>query len=165
MRRLAESSPQPHAGIAAVLENWLLEHPAAHTIAAYAALPGEVNPGAAIARNPDRRWLFPRVEGRELRFHEIGNPDRDLVAGAFGVREPAASMPIVGIDEIDAFFCPGLAFDARGGRLGRGMGFYDRMLAHARPGALKIGICFRWQIVDDTCAEAHDIAMDHVISI
>ena len=51
-----------------------------------------------------------------------------------------------------------------GGRLGRGRGFYDRMLAKARPDALKLGICFEIQLVADTFPEPHDVRMDHVIA-
>ena len=64
---------------------------------------------------------------------------------------------------IDVFLCPGLAFDLRGGRLGRGRGFYDRALALTGPGAYRIGICFSWQIVEDVHCEPHDVPMDEVI--
>jgi 5-formyltetrahydrofolate cyclo-ligase len=163
MRRLTASLQPVSAAVAEAVEKWLLEHPAARTIAAYAALPGEVDLLHITACHPDRRWVFPRVDGHNMRFHVVESPDSGLTSGAFGVREPCPSLPCVKISEIDAFFCPGLAFDAQGGRLGRGMGYYDRALAHARPGALKIGVCFRPQLVDDTFTEAHDIAMDDVI--
>lgn len=160
MRRLLANLP---ASDPLAVDAWLQAHPAPLTIAAFAALPGEVDLMDVIARHPDRRWVFPRMEGQGLRFHAVANPAIDLSTGAFGVREPAPALPIVEITEIDAFFCPGLAFDARGGRLGRGKGFYDRMLAHARPDALKIGVCHRAARVDDTFPESHDIAMDEVI--
>jgi 5-formyltetrahydrofolate cyclo-ligase len=164
MRRLSASLPPGCPAVAQAVDRWLLEHPAARTIAAYAALPGEVDLLDVIARHPGRHWVFPRVEAGGMRFHVVANPDSGLTSGAFGVREPHSSLPSVEIGEIDAFFCPGLAFDARGGRLGRGMGFYDRALACARAGAHKIGICHSPQLVDDTFGEAHDIAMDEVIS-
>ncbi len=160
MRRLLAKPP---ASDARAVDAWLGANPAPRTIAAFAALPGEVDLMDVIARHPERRWVFPRVEGDELRFHAPGNPAADLTSGVFGVREPSPALPVVEIAEIDAFFCPGLAFDARGGRLGRGKGFYDRMLAAARPDALKIGICSQAARVDDTFPESHDIAMDEVI--
>ncbi len=104
------------------------------------------------------------MDGDDLHFHQVENPDSQLTPGAFGVREPSSDLPIIPVDGINAFFCPGLAFDPRGGRLGRGRGFYDRILAKARPGALKIGVCFPWQIVADTFPEAHDVIMDEVLS-
>jgi len=163
MRRLMDNLPasDPQVGIA--VDAWLEAHPAPQTIAAFAALPGEMDLMDVIARHPERRWVFPRMEGNGLCFHAVGNPAVDLTTGAFGVREPSPALPSVDIAEIDAFFCPGLAFDARGGRLGRGRGFYDRMLASARPDALRIGVCFLSQRVDDTFPEPHDIAMDEVI--
>ena len=160
MRRLLANPP---ASDALAVDAWLEEHTAQQTIAAFAALPGEVDLMDVITRHKERRWVFPRVEGDELCFHAIGNPATDLTSGAFGVREPSAALPVVEIAQIDAFFGPGLAVDACGGRLGRGKGFYDRMLAKARSDALKIGICFQAQRVDDTFPEPHDIAMDGVI--
>jgi len=161
MRRMLAGVP--HAADTADLEAWLDGHRDARTIAAFIALPGEVDLAAMISRHPDRRWVYPRVAGDTLCFHVVGDPALDLATGDYGVREPLASLPIVEIREIDAFFCPGLAFDARGGRLGRGRGFYDRMLARARRDTLKIGVCHSAQRVDDTFPEPHDIIMDMVI--
>ena len=150
--------------VLARLTRWLLERPALQTIAIYAALPGEVDLSELVLRHPDRRWVFPRVQGDALAFHEVGNPETDLRPGAFGILEPSPGLPAIGCGEIDAFLCPGLAFDARGGRLGRGRGYYDRMLATARPDALKVGVCFPGQLVADTYSEPHDVHMDVVIS-
>lgn len=163
MRRLLGTLPADDLMETLAVDAWLEAHPAPRTIAAFAALPGEVDLMDVIARHPERRWLFPRMEGDGLRFHLAKHPVTDLSTGAFGVREPSPALPKVEIAEIDVFFCPGLAFDARGGRLGRGKGFYDRMLATARPDALKIGVCHISQRVDDSFAEPHDIAMDEVI--
>ncbi len=119
-----------------------------------------------IARHTDRTWVFPRVLGNDLLFHEVKNPDSDLVSGAYhNLREPRPDLPQMPLMNIDAFFCPGLAFDHHGGRLGRGKGFYDRALANAHPNALKIGVCFPCQIVLHAFpAEAHDVRMDEVVS-
>ena len=134
------------------------------TIAVFAALPGEVDLTELVARHPDRRWVYPRVAGNELTFHAVDRPrrgtDRRRIRRPRAVPDPAP----VTIDRIDAFLCPGLAFDVHGGRLGRGRGYYDRMLAGARPGALKIGVCFARQMVPDTYPEPHDVRMDVVIS-
>jgi 5-formyltetrahydrofolate cyclo-ligase len=128
------------------------------------ALPGEVDLTEITLRHGGRRWAYPRIAGDDLVFHVVEDPASDLTPGTMGIFEPLADLPQVAIDEIDAFLCPGLAFDKRGGRLGRGKGFYDRMLARARPDALKIGVCFPEQLVPDAFAEAHDIAMDGVLT-
>lgn len=143
----------------AALQKWLLTHPGLRTIAIYSPLPGEVDLSAVVRGHPDLKWVYPKVSGHHLTFHAGDN----LTAGSFGILEPAEGSPEIPVEEIDAFICPGLAFDSHGGRLGRGRGFYDRLLAQARPDAHKIGICFDFQLVPDTFPEAHDVAMDAVI--
>lgn len=160
--RLRESSADSEV-ISAAVDGWLGNNPAARTIAVFAALPGEVDLTAIVSRHDDRKWAYPRVNGEELDFYHVKNPITDLQPGHFGIREPSVELPLIALAEIDAFLCPGLAFDSRGGRLGRGRGFYDRTLAQARPQALKVGICFQWQIVPDTFPQAHDIPMDKLI--
>ena len=147
----------------AALTQWLRDRPALRTIALYHPLPGEVDFTATHRQLSDLTWVYPKVSGDELSFHPVNDPATELSAGAFGILEPADDLPATPIDAIDAFICPGLAFDPRGGRLGRGRGFYDRMLAQARADALKVGACFLIQYVEDTHAEAHDVHMDHVI--
>lgn len=159
MRRLLRESPPDSHPPCAAFHRWLLARPDLHTIAVYSPLPGEVDLSAVIRRHPEIRWVYPRVSGDHLTFH----PGGDLIPGAFGILEPAPRSPEVPLREIDAILCPGLAFHEKGGRLGRGRGFYDRLLARARPGTLKIGICFPEQLVPDTFSEAHDIPMDEVI--
>lgn len=164
MRRLAREKPADSAAVHPGIETWLAAHPELQTIAVYSALPGEVDLTETIDRHPELRWVWPRVEEHDLHFHQVENPATQLTTGAFGVQEPSLELPVIPVNEIDAFLCPGLAFDPHGGRLGRGRGFYDRMLARARPGALKIGVCFPWQMVADTYPEAHDVHMDEVLS-
>ena len=141
------------------LHRWLLARPGLHTIAVYSPLPGEVDPSTVIARHLDIRWVYPKVSGHQLTFHTGEN----LTTGSFGILEPHHDTPEVPLREIDAFLCPGLAFDHHGGRLGRGRGFYDRLLAGARPDSIKLGICFPEQLVENTFSEAHDIRMDDVV--
>ncbi len=135
----------------------------ARTIAAYASLPGE----------PDLlplRWagvrtvLLPRVEGSHLVFHEVRDAAH-LRPGAFGVLEPdPENCPPVDPAAADLIFVPGLAFTADGARLGRGRGFYDRLLATLPPSVVRIGICFAEQIVSELPDEPHDQPVDIVIT-
>lgn len=145
------------------LSQWLRDRPALRTIALYHPLAGEVDFTATYQNLPDLTWVYPKVSGEELSFHAIKDLATELSAGAFGILEPTDGLPPIPIGAIDAFICPGLAFDPRGGRLGRGRGFYDRMLALARADALKVGACYAAQYVEDTHTEAHDVHMDHVI--
>ena len=160
MRRLLRENDHDSQPVCAAVARWLASHPGLRTIAVFRALPGEVDLTEVTAHHSDRRWVYPRVAGDDLVFHVVENPEMDLTPGTMGIREPSPELLRVGIDEIDAFLCPGLAFDARGGRLGRGRGYYDRMLAHARPEARKMGVCFPEQLVADTFSQAHDIPMD-----
>lgn len=153
---MAPTSASPETS----LHQWLSHHPEVRTIAIYSPLAGEIDLSGTVRRHPDLKWVFPKVCGDELTFHTGEN----LRPGAFGILEPAAGSPEVPITHIDAFVCPGLAFDPKGGRLGRGRGFYDRMLSNIQPGAWKIGICWSFQIVPDTFPESHDIPMNLVIS-
>lgn len=163
MRRIPADQSTDSAAVCRHLDRWLANRPELAVISAFAALPGEVDLSECIARHPGRRWVFPKVQGDSLTFHEIVHPS-ELIPGAFGIREPAPTTPGVDVTEIDLFLCPGLGFDSRGGRLGRGRGFYDRILADARPDALKLGVCHPFQIVADTFPQDHDIMMDGVIS-
>ena len=71
---------------------------------------------------------------------------------------------MVSVGEIDLLLIPGLAFDVRGGRLGRGGGYYDRLLAtRAGGGAVAIGVCFEFQRVNRLPLAPHDALVDGII--
>ena len=131
---------------------------AAQTIAAFSVLPGE--PDALDPWPGDKRIALPRVVGDELIFHWA--TDRaELLPGKFGIPEPCAEASPAG-NEFDLILVPGLAFDLRGGRLGRGKGYYDRFLAGVR--GLRAGVCFDDQIVESVPIDPHDLRMDFVVT-
>lgn len=164
MRRLAKECTADSTAVRGALDDWLLAHPEAQAIAVFFPLTDEPDLTEIIIRHPRRSWLYPKVRGEVLDFHRVKDPATELKPGAYGILEPAAGLERIEVDRIDVFICPGLAFDARGGRLGRGKGFYDRTLARARHGAWKIGVCFPYQLVEDTFPEAHDVRMDEILS-
>ncbi|MFO1459939.1 MAG: 5-formyltetrahydrofolate cyclo-ligase [Verrucomicrobiota bacterium] len=92
----------------------------------------------------------------------IVNPDRDLVTGRFGVREPGLDCQEVPLEALDLAVVPGLAFTQEGWRLGRGGGFYDRLLK-ATP-ALRCGVGLDEQIFVHLPAEPHDSQLDLVVT-
>ena len=163
MRQLLRGLDASSQPVCDALHEWLRQHPELKTIAAFSALPGEPDLLDFITRHPQITWAYPRVIGTDLKFHAVANPATQLISGNFNILEPSSTLPEIPPAEIDAFICPGLAFDQNGGRLGRGKGFYDRILSNARPDALKIGVCFPEQLVADTFSEHHDIHMDAVI--
>jgi 5-formyltetrahydrofolate cyclo-ligase len=67
-------------------------------------------------------------------------------------------------ETIDLILVPGLAFSKDRHRLGRGGGFFDRLLAGRAKDAFKLGICFSFQMVDQIPTEEHDIVVDAVVS-
>ena len=139
------------------LSNWPLWQ-ASVAIAAFSALPGE--PDALDQWPHDKRVALPRVSGAELKFHWVARRE-ELQPGRFRILEPAEETPEAGND-FDLILVPGLAFDLRGGRLGRGKGFYDRFLASVH-GPLA-GVCFEDQIVCEVPTEPHDLRMDFVVT-
>jgi 5-formyltetrahydrofolate cyclo-ligase len=86
----------------------------------------------------------------------------DLVPGQFGILEPAATGPLTALSTLDLVLAPGIAFALNGGRLGRGKGYYDRLLAQVK--AIKIGVCFDWQMLPRIPRDGHDVVMDHIVT-
>jgi 5-formyltetrahydrofolate cyclo-ligase len=64
----------------------------------------------------------------------------------------------------DLVIVPGLAFTARGERLGQGGGWYDRFLSAVRSDCATVGVCFDDQVVDELPTEPHDVVVDHVVT-
>ncbi|MFC7335578.1 5-formyltetrahydrofolate cyclo-ligase [Haloferula chungangensis] len=165
LRRILASIDDPDAQSCRI-RSQLVDHLGSHPprcIATFSALPGEPALLDLIGTQPDHRWVLPRVIGDELLFHQIDHPEQ-LQTGAFGIAEPPADLPLVAIEEIDLFLCPGLGFDQRGMRLGRGKGFYDRTLTAAKATAQRIGIAYLEQIVPRIPCDPHDVPMDRIIS-
>ena len=110
----------------------------------------------------------PYCVGQDLGLFPLDNPD-ELSSGTWGIWEPRPELRDAagkrGVAEaIDLALIPGAAFDRRGGRLGRGKGFYDRFLPRLRSEALKIGLAFECQLADEIPTEAWDVRMDLVIT-
>ena len=92
----------------------------------------------------------------------IEHLDADVAPGQFGIREPAAHCAELSADEIDLVLAPGVAFDRAGWRLGRGRGFYDRLLASIS--GVKCGVAFDIQIVSDLPVVEHDQRVNFVLT-
>jgi 5-formyltetrahydrofolate cyclo-ligase len=67
-------------------------------------------------------------------------------------------------EAMDLILVPGLAFSKDRHRLGRGGGFFDRLLAGRAAGAFKLGVCFAFQFLETIPTEPHDIAIDAIVS-
>lgn len=138
----------------------------ARTIFAYAALADE--PGLdellAAAITSGRQVALPRFDEATSSYQAVAVRDwsRDLVAANFGVREPKPGGLVVPWKQLDLVLVPGVAFDRRGARLGRGRGFYDRLLVDCA--GHRCGVGFDVQIAEAVPEEAHDRRMNSILT-
>jgi len=133
-------------------------------IAAFSGMADEPDLWPLVECGHGHEWLMPRIDGLELVFHPMKSRAGGI-AGVFGIIEPPASSPSVRPEEIDLVLCPGLGFGRDLSRLGRGKGYYDRLLARLRPGTPMIGVAYPCRIVDAVPTDAHDIPMTWVIGV
>lgn len=132
----------------------------AENILMYHSLPDELSTHAFLKKWKDRKHFFlPRVNGVNLEI--LPYEESRLELGAFHIEEPSGDNTVEP-DEIELMIIPAVAFDYKGNRLGRGKGFYDRLLGSSK--ATKIGIGYEFQLVDDIPVEEHDVPMDIVIT-
>lgn len=122
---------------------------------------------ARSLRNGKRVFLprSSRING-ELVYGlaELRDPDRELRRGAYGIMEPDSALREADAEERRemVWLVPGVAFDARGGRLGRGKGFYDRLLECGD--GIRIGIFYECQKVEAVPEEEHDRRLDVIVT-
>lgn len=102
---------------------------------------------------------------RRLAACLLTNPEGELRPGYCQIPEPDISKAeLVAPQEIDIVVLPGSVFDRTGGRLGYGGGYYDRFLAREAPNALRIGLAFELQILDEVPLMAHDMRLHYLLS-
>jgi 5-formyltetrahydrofolate cyclo-ligase len=136
------------------------------SIVFFASLPDEPDiwPLVTQALLGGKIVALPRFS-RQSQAYEVCQV-RDLQAavriGAFGIREPSGDCPVVPLNQLDLVLVPGVAFDLHGRRLGRGKGFYDRLLAGVS--GIKCGIAFDEQIVGEVPAGPHDIHLNCILT-
>ncbi|MDP9291114.1 MAG: 5-formyltetrahydrofolate cyclo-ligase [Verrucomicrobiota bacterium] len=136
----------------------------ANVVALFASQSSEADLDPLWSDIGGKRVAYPRVSGDSIQFIEV-SAVHDLKVARWNLREPDASqIRRISPLEIDLILVPGTAFTAKGERLGRGGGFYDRLLAHPEFPAKKIGVCFDVQIFPEIPIEPHDRAVDHVIT-
>ena len=129
-----------------------------------------------IAGEPDVRSLIsealntgklPALPGFDAATQDysarlIRDAEKDLVTGQFGILEPSSSCEPAPLKRLDLVLVPGVAFDAQGRRLGRGKGFYDRLLAQVS--GLTCGVAFDEQIVEAVPVEPHDVRLTCILT-
>jgi 5-formyltetrahydrofolate cyclo-ligase len=129
------------------------------------ALSGELAAG--------KRAVIPYCTKDERGHNKLGlwrlSDFAELVPGMWGILEPPGHRwgelgKEVAPEQLDCIVVPGVAFDRNGGRLGNGAGYYDHLLKSVRVDATLIGICFESQLLEQVVMDAHDVAMDFVIT-
>lgn len=132
----------------------------ANNVLLYHSLPDELSTLAFIKKWASRKNFFlPRVNGVNL---EILPYDKtSLHLGAFQIEEPTGD-DVRDISEIEVVIVPAVAYDRLGNRVGRGKGYYDRLLCDTA--ATKIGVGYDFQVVEAIDSEPHDVRVDLVIT-
>ena len=114
-----------------------------------------------------RRWfgqkviLLPCVDGDDLRLRQYTGEACMKTGEQFGIGEPSGPE-YTDLEKVELIIVPGVAFDRHRNRMGRGRGFYDRLLK-STPNAYKVGVGFEFQLADNVPVEPFDVAMDKVI--
>lgn len=162
-RQLTESQRQE---LSFAINNLLLQHPRiarAQVVMLYSALPDEVDTQMLIERlhAMGKTVILPAVTGDGIMETRIYEGAKSLSVGAYGISEPIGSA-YTDFSKIDVAIVPGMAFDRKGHRLGRGKGYYDRFLSD-KPYIYTIGICFGFQMINEVPSDKFDIPMNEVI--
>ncbi len=131
----------------------------AQTILMYYSLPDEVQTHPFIERwSSHKTIILPVVKGEDLELRYYTGK-QGLKKGSYGIEEPTGRL-LEDYRLIELAIIPGVSFDLQGNRLGRGKGYYDRLLPHLQ--AYNIGICFEFQVSRSLPTEAFDQKMDEV---
>jgi len=115
---------------------------------------GQGGPAVCFPHSYDGTIELIRVDDRELLAHA----DWRLAAPEF------EKCPRADVASVDLFLVPGLAFTPDGHRLGRGAGFYDRLLERCTSRQHTLGVCFHHRLLPELPTEAHDQRVERVIT-
>jgi 5-formyltetrahydrofolate cyclo-ligase len=148
----------------------LPEYALAHSVMLYLDFRSEVHTRWFVPKAwaAGKRVVVPFCQDNELGLFLLTDFN-EVTPGMLGVLEPKAELchrtdrrvdPV----ELDLIVAPGLAFDLRGGRLGYGKGYYDRLLHRVRADTFKVGVCFECQIFPEIPLLPHDIRMDRIVT-
>ena len=130
------------------------------TVLSYKAFGHEVDLEPLPVLLPEFEWLTTRVNGRyTLSLHAFSSA---TVRHRWGILEPPKDEPSVPPSSVDVVLVPGLVFDVRGGRLGYGQGFYDRLLPQLRSNIPIIGVTRDALVVPELPLEDFDVRMTHL---
>ena len=140
--------------------------PCAAAILFYAPLPDELDVWPLFEESMALGTLcalpFFDPEKQQYSARQITNPKTQIVTGKFGIREPDATTTEIPLEKFNLILVPGMAFDLKGNRLGRGRGFYDRLLTGTA--GIKCGVCHDGQLFPEIPAEPQDVKVDFILT-
>ena len=132
----------------------------------FAPLPDEVDVWPLLAETVagGKIVALPRFDPADQTYaaRRLQNLQNEIAIGPFGIREPKSSCVEIALSRLDLIVVPGVAFDLSGRRLGRGRGFYDRLLVETN--GVKCGVAFDEQIAGEVPTGAHDLQMDFILT-
>ena len=135
----------------------------ARRLLCYAAIDGEVQTRRILekALSDGKEVFVPVVTDRQRRHMvvaQVKDLEKDLAhSGPFGIPHPLRlSSREISLNTLDLIILPGIAFDRQGNRLGRGGGYFDRFLLRVPAGVPRVGLAFRFQVVERLPRESHD---------
>lgn len=139
----------------------------ATTIMLFLSLPHEVDTSEAILRawQLGKTVAVPKVswEQRHMMPVQINSLETDFSTNSWGLRNPTVGLPVP-FGDIGLVVTPGLGFDRRGNRLGRGGAYYDRFFAHEQLSARRCGFAFSEQVIESVPVFEHDQPMDLLVT-
>ena len=138
----------------------------AHTILFYAPLPDELDVWPLLEKllKTEKICALPAFDDATQFYsaRRVKNLETDIFTGKFGVSEPLLECAEIPLNKFDLVLVPGVAFDLNCNRLGRGKGFYDRILSAAS--GIKCGIGYDFQLLESIPTEPHDAKVDFVLT-
>ena len=146
------------AAVIASLVGWLAGRDGG--VLTYLSMPGEIAAEQLAGRVAQPLFTTRTPSVGPLTLHPIEAPRE---RHGYGFEQPRADAPLVDPARIGIVLVPGLAFDARGGRLGRGKGYYDRLLA-TLPGRLRVGITLDRFVIEAVPTDPWDLPMTHLVT-
>ena len=141
----------------------------ANIVLLYINTAGEINSQQIIKRCFDynKIVILPAFETDtyKIKLMKVDNLDTDLKPGQRGILEPDENRcNVVPVECIDIAIIPGVAFDEKGGRIGSGEGYYDRLIPKLPITTRKVALAFENQIIRQIQMESHDKHVDIIIT-
>lgn len=148
----------------------LPEYQAARTVLFYLDVRAEVRTRHYLptALEHAKRIVVPYCVDGELELFHLESME-ELAVGMYKILEPRIELRTVeskrvAVEDLDLVMVPGVAFDRRGGRMGHGKGYYDKLLEHARPDTPLVALAFECQVFPEVPMQSHDVFMDKIIT-